>query len=379
MKILHVIVGLDVGGAELMLKRLIGSHQKSPNYKHYVLSLTQIGKVGEQLKALNVEVHALKMTSIFELPLVFFRLIQFLRHSSPDIVQTWMYHSDLLGGLAARLIGNRRIIWGIRTTDVSSGCSSITAVIRKICALLSNWVPETIVCAAQASRDAHIKIGYKSSKMKVIANGFDLFRLAVDESESKNLRSNCSLIDGEIVIGSIGRFNLDKDQHNFVKAAGLLAATNPKLRFLMVGRDLVASNPELMSWIRETGFSEHFILLGERSDVPVCLSAMDIFCLHSRTEGFPNVLGEAMAMGLPCVTTEVGDAALLMGDTGILVPKEDAKALAAGIQNLLDMKSKDRDMFGRNARNRIQDKFSLARTVEQYEVIYNDLKNKGSC
>lgn len=379
MKILHVIVGLDVGGAELMLKRLIEAHQKNPNYKHSVLSLTDIGKVGKQLKALNVEVHALKMTSIFELPLVFFRLIQFLRYNSPDIIQTWMYHSDLLGGLAARLIGNRRIIWGIRTTDVSSGCSSVTTVIRKICALLSNWVPETIVCAAQASCDAHIKIGYKSSKIKVIANGFDLSRLVVDKSESKKLRSNCGLIDREIVIGSIGRFNSDKDQHNFVKAAGLLVATNPKLRFLMIGRGLVASNPELMSWIRETGFSEHFILLGERSDVPVCLSAMDIFCLHSRTEGFPNVLGEAMAMGLPCVTTEVGDAALLMGDTGILVPREDAKALAAGIQNLLDMKSKDRDLLGSNAHSRIEDTFSLARTVEQYEVIYNDLKNKGSC
>jgi glycosyltransferase involved in cell wall biosynthesis len=379
LKILHVIVGLDVGGAELMLKRLIEAHQKNSNYKHSVLSLTDIGTVGKQLKALNVEVHALKMTSIFELPLVFFRLIQFLRYNSPDIVQTWMYHSDLLGGLAARLIGNRRIIWGIRTTDVSSGCSSVTAAIRKVCALLSNWVPETIVCAAQASCDAHIRIGYKSSKMKVIANGFDLSRLVADESESKKLRNNYSLIDREIVIGSIGRFNSDKDQHNFVKAAGLLVATNPKLRFLMVGRDLVASNPELMSWIRETGFSKHFILLGERSDVPVCLSAMDIFCLHSRTEGFPNVLGEAMAMGLPCVTTEVGDAALLMGDTGILVPKEDAKALSTGIQNLLDMKSKDRDLLGGNARSRIRDKFSLVRTVEQYEVIYNDLKNKGSC
>lgn len=221
--------------------------------------------------------------------------------------------------------------------------------------------------------------GYKYSRMKVVANGFDLSRLVVDEFELKKLRTNSGLTEQEIVIGSLGRFNSAKNQHNFVKAAGLLASKNSRLRFLMVGRDLLASNPELMGWIRETGFSEYFILLGERSDIPVCLSAMDIFCLHSRIEGFPNALGEAMAMGLPCVTTEVGDAAFLVGDTGVLVPKEDAEALAAGIQHLLDMKPKDRDLLGSSARSRIEDNFSLARTVGQYEEIYDGLINKGSC
>lgn len=174
-----------------------------------------------------------------------------------------------------------------------------------------------------------------------------------------------------------GRFNPDKDQKNFVMATGRLARINFNVRFMMVGRNLDVNNLDLMHWIKETDHVDRFILLGERSDVSACLSAMDIFCLHSRTEGFPNVLGEAMAIGLPCVATDVGDAALLLGGDGIIVQKENHVLLANGLKKLLALTGEERSLLGRNAKQRINDKFTLSRTREQFEVIYNEVLNGG--
>jgi len=376
MLIVHIIIDLDVGGAELMLKRLIDSHHGNTSYQHLVISLTDIGEVGKQLQAVGIEVKALGMRNLLNLPRILWQLVRLIRTIRPGIIQTWMYHADLLGGLAARLAGNRNVIWGIRTTDIRAGGSRVTLVVRRVCAWLSHWVPDTIVCAAEASRKVHVALGYDAARMKVIANGFDLTRLVSTAEQRKNLRAEFDFQDKELVIGSLGRFNPVKDQENFVRAVGILAQQYSNLRFLMVGRDLEFSNVELTSWIQQTGYADRFVLLGERSDVPACLSAMDIFCLHSRTEGFPNGLGEAMAMGLPGVSTDVGDAALLLGDGGVIVSKEDPAALAQGLEKLLLLKSEERVSLGQKAKQRIHDKFTLAHTRDKFETIYNSILNR---
>lgn len=376
MKILHVIVGLNVGGAELMLKRLIESHSGNTNYLHSVISLTDVGKVGEQLQALGVQVQALGMRTSLDTPRVLWQLTRLIRATQPSIVQSWMYHADLLGGLASRLAGNRHVVWGVRTTEVSSGCSRVTNVLRRLCAFLSHWVPHTIVCAAEESRKVHVSIGYDSTRMEVVPNGFDMSRLVATERQRSGLRAQLGIQEKEIVIGSLGRFNPDKDHHNFVQSAGILADQYSALRFLMVGRDLDSNNTLLARWINETGHADSFILLGERSDVPVCLSVMDVFCLHSRTEGFPNVLGEAMAMGVPSVTTDVGDAAFLLGDSGQVIRKESPKDLADGILKLLLLNPKERTMLGKKAKQRILDHFTLSRACDRFGAIYKNILNR---
>ncbi len=376
MLIMHVIVGLGVGGAELMLKRLIESHQSTFGCRHSVISLTDLGKIGEQLQDQGVEVCALDMRSLIDIPHVLLELMRQIRSSRPSIVQTWMYHADLLGGLAALMAGNRQIIWGIRTTDVKAGGSRITALIRKMCAVLSYRVPRTIVCAAESSRQAHAAVGYDSKRMVVIPNGFDLARLVATAEQREILRSECGFAAEHIVIGSLGRFHPAKDQHNFVRAAGLLADRFPHVRFLMIGRQLDGTNEELGSWIAETGHDDRFVLLGERADAPICLAAMDVFCLHSRNEGFPNVLGEAMAMGLPCVATDVGDAAMLLADTGIVVPRDDSAALAQGVGRILEMESDDRKQLGQEAMARIHSDFTMDRACERFEAIYKQVMVK---
>lgn len=373
----HIIVGLDIGGAELMLKRLLESYCVEVTCRHTVISLTTIGKVGQQLQALGIDVQALGMRNAFCLPRVLWQLARRIRASHPNIVQTWMYHADLLGGLAARLAGNRSVIWGIRTTEFTTGGSRATAAVRKVCAWLSWWVPHSIVCAAEASRRAHVTAGYDAARMVVIPNGFDLPRLVATTDERIALRAWCGFDANNVVVGSLGRFNRDKDQENFVRAAGRLAQQNAQVRFLLVGRDLDAGNIELESWITQTGYADRFVLLGERTDVPVCLAAMDIFCLSSRTEGFPNVVGEAMAMALPCVVTDVGDAAILVSDTGVVVPKEDFVALALGLSKVLEMTVGARQQLGQQAKSRIHAEFTMERARERFETLYRQIIEKG--
>lgn len=372
--ILHVITGLDVGGAEMALYRLILASRDS-EYTHTVIALTSEGGmrprfVESGIKVIVLDVRHSPLSEIWRL----FRLVRALR---PDIVQTWLYHADFFGGLVARMAGIRNVIWGLRTTDVDGGCARATSFVRQLCASLSSRVPHTIVCVAEAARRSHSLIGYDAARMVVVGNGYDLSVLRASQAERNRLRAQCGFGADDIVLGTLGRFNLDKDHANFVQAAGRLARQHDRLRFLMVGKDLDPGNAELRRWIDDTGYADRFVLLGERADAPVCLSAMDIFCLSSRTEAFPNAVGEAMAMGLPCVATDVGDVAVLMADTGVLVPKANPDALAQGVARLLALGPEYRKRMGDRARERIRATYTMTCVRQQFERIYSNVMARG--
>ena len=373
-RVLHVISGLKVGGAEMVLYRLILNSHKG-KFTHAVIALHPEGAMRQRFIDAGIEIVVLdfKRSPVLN----FFRLFFLMYERRPDIVQTWMYHSDLLGGLAARFAGNRNVIWGIRATEVKAGSSRATAVVRWTCAWLSWWVPSIIVCAAEASRRVHVAMNYEAARMVVIPNGFDLTGMVVTANQQTALRETCGFGVDDVVVGSLGRFHPDKDQENFLRAAGMLAQQNAQVRFLLVGRDLDAGNVQLASWLDQTGYADRFVLLGERADAPVCLAAMDIFCLSSRTEGFPNVVGEAMAMGLPCVVTDVGDAAMLLADAGVVVPKEDYVALAKGLARVLEMTPDARQHLGQKAKARIKAEFTMERARDRFEALYEEVIEKG--
>jgi glycosyltransferase involved in cell wall biosynthesis len=372
--VLHVISGLAVGGAEMALYRLILEFRGS-EYTHTVIALTPEGGMYARFVEAGIRLIVL---DVRRSPVShFLRLYRLVRTLRPDIVQTWLYHADFFGGLAARLAGNRNVIWGIRTTDVDGGCARATSFVRKLCASLSRWVPHTIVCVAEAARRSHSLVGYDVDRMVVVGNGFDLSTLTASQSQRSQLRGQCGFDTDDIVLGTLGRFNLDKDHANFVKAAGQLARRHDRLRFLMVGKDLDSDNKDLLRWIDDTGYPDRFVLLGERSDVSVCLAAMDIFCLSSKTEAFPNVVGEAMAMGLPCVATDVGDVAVLMADTGVLVPTANPDALARGVAGLIALGRDYGVQMGQRGRARIHAMFTMACTRKRFETIYDNVLKEG--
>ncbi|MFD2452754.1 glycosyltransferase [Ideonella paludis] len=222
MKVLHIITGLDTGGAELMLYRLT---QELPGVQHFVISLTSMGSVADRLAKAGISVRALNLSPV-NLVRSFFRLYSSCRAINPDVVQTWMVHSDLLGGLAVRLAGVRSLVWGVRTTDYSVESHS-TRLVRWLCARLSRVLPARIVCAAHASLLNSQAAGYAAAKLMVIPNGFDVARLSESLGAGEPMRQTLGLNRDACVVGCLGRYNPAKDHANFVTAAGLLADRFP--------------------------------------------------------------------------------------------------------------------------------------------------------
>lgn len=371
MRILHIIIDLTSGGAELMLKRLVAAQANDPAYEHQVISLRSHATVGPMIQAAGIPVDALGMRSGRDMPRVLSRLVREIRARRPDIVQTWMYHSDLLGGLAARIAGVRHVIWGVRIADISPkmGISGATALVRGACARLSRRLPERIVYVAHSARRVHEKLGYDAAKGVVIPNGYDL----PDPAAADRLRAELGLGADALIVGSAGRFSAQKDPRSFVAAASQLAPRHGKMHFVMIGRNYTAENAELAGWIDAGGHDERFHLMGERHDLAACLAGMDIFCLHSIGEGFPNVVAEAMSVGTPCVVTDVGDAAFLVDETGSVVPPSQPDALAAAIEAMAALEPERRRELGAAARERVASHFSIEAISRQYASLYDSL------
>ncbi len=376
MIILHIISSLNRGGAELMLKRLIKSCDGGTFYRHVVISLTDIGEVGEQLQNAGVDVQALAMRSLLDIPRVLCRLIGLIRIIKPHVVQSWMYHADFLGGLAARLAGSCSVVWNIRCTTIPQDLLSATFWLVRLCAMCSYVVPHSIICCAKSAEALHTKLGYASHNMTVIPNGYDFSVFDRHLNSRVKSRMELGFDDSTIVIGVVGRFDPLKDFHNFVVAASYIVASRGDVKFLMVGRNIEWSNQELCGWIKAEGLEKKFQLVGEQSDVPYFLSAMDIFCLSSVCEGFPNVVAEAMAMGLPSVVTQAGDAADILGDNNFAVPVEDSVLLADALVRMCALDLTERSLIGKKNAEKVRNEYAIEKTWQKYAAVYDKVARK---
>lgn len=374
MKVAHVITSLDTGGAQIMLQQLLAATDRD-RFEPVVFSLTTVGTVGKQLRQMGIPVRALGMRASRPSPRRAALLAWQFRQEQPDLVQTWMHHGDLIGGMAARLAGNIPVVWGIHHTTFDPALlKRRTRLTLATCARLSHWVPDRIVCCAETSRTVHAARGYDASKMLVIPNGFDLTRFQPDPTAREAIRTELGLAPETPLIGLIARFDPQKDQRNFVQAAGLLAAMRPDVHFVLCGDEIDWHNPALAEWVAIAGIHDRCHLLGRRTDTPRIQAALDIGTIASSWgEAFPLVIGEAMASGVPCVVTDIGDSARLVGDTGVVVPPRDAPALAAAWQQLLALSPADRQLRGAAARQRIIDHYNLTDIAHRYERLYQDV------
>lgn len=373
-KVVHVIGGLKVGGAEVALLTLV-EHFKDSEVDCCVFSLGVEGGMRERFERAKVRLHCFdfKHQPIRSA----WSLVQALRRERPDVVQTWLYHADLIGGVLGRLAGCRAILWGIHSIGLAKDAKFSTRVVRRVCAGLSWVVPQLILCVASASKTAHALIGYEARRMVVFHNGYDFSRMVATEGARARLRKAWQVEPGCRLVGTIGRFCDEKDYPNFIRATARIAMEEPDVRFLLVGRGLDSGNQALMQVLDQSGHRDRYILAGERSDVMDCLSAMDLFCLSSRMEAFPNVLIEAMASGLPCVSTEVGDVAKIVADWGVLVPKEDDARLADGIRRMIALPDAARESLGAGARAHVTSEFSIQKSCEAMRAIYERMLGKG--
>jgi glycosyltransferase involved in cell wall biosynthesis len=371
--VLHVITDLRVGGAEMMLHRLLQTAELK-DYSHEVLSLTEVGPVGERLRRLGIATRALGLRRVPD-PVRLIRLARYVKRMRPALVQTWMYHANLIGGLAAKLTRGVPVVWAIHSSALDPKTTHRTTLfVVALCAWLSRWLPDRIVAVSRTSRDHHVRTGYEARKFIVLPNGFDLQQYRPDSATRREARAELGVDEDQILIGLVARIDPVKDHLGFVRAAALLAKRHPGVRFLFCGDGTTPSNQELAFAIDQAALRDRFLLLGAREDVPRIMNALDIATLCSASgEAFPLVVGEAMACGVPCVVTDLGDCAHLVGDTGKVVPTRDPEALAGAWEELVRLGSLGRQGLGVRARTRIETHFSLKRVASDYAAIYRDL------
>jgi glycosyltransferase involved in cell wall biosynthesis/peptidoglycan/xylan/chitin deacetylase (PgdA/CDA1 family) len=368
-RVVHVITDLATGGAETMLHKIV-SRMDRERFESIVVSLRGRGTIGPRIEEAGVPVHAMHMQGVLA-PVAAARLVRTVRSMRPTIVQGWMPHGNLFAAISRAASPRARILWNVRQTidDLRLEKAGTALVIRGAAALAGGV--ERILYNSRTGAAQHEAIGYPSAKTVILPNGFDCERFRPSPSRRAEVRRELGLDDEAVVIGMIGRSHPMKGHDTFFSAAGALAARRPDVRFVLAGRGVSAEDPAFARMVHEQGLHGRIFLLGERADTERIHAATDIATLSSSWgEGFPNVVGEAMACGVPCVVTRVGDAAWIVGDTGTAVPPADPEALLAGWEALVDAGTEGRGRLGERARRRVVDNFELGRVAGQYEAVY---------
>lgn len=364
MKIIHLITGLGLGGAERQLKALVsGSSEKSP-MQHIVISLKDEDIIGKQLRGeKGVRLYCLNLhKSLWGV----WRLYKILRQEKPDVLQTWLYHADLLGTIMGKIAGVSHIVWNIRCSNMElSQYSMVTRVVVKILKNLSRF-PDAIVTNSQAGQDVHAKLGYKPRRWARIPNGIDTDLFQSNPPLGKELRRNLDIPEEAIVVGMLGRVDPMKDHVTFLKAMEILSHSNESLYCVVAGKGTQDAD-----W---TIVPPRLRRLGIRENAGEFLNSLDIMVLSSAFgEGFPNVVGEAMACEIPTIVTDVGDAAVIVQTPEQIVSPRDVDGLILALRRLLSLSPQERKVIGQQSRERVLKTYSLSIMRQRYALFYESL------
>jgi len=369
-RVIFIITGLATGGAETMLFKLC-SRLDRRRFVPSVVSLSDKGVIGPRIEALGIPVYTLGMRPNRLSLAGLLRLRKLVSTLRPNLIQGWMYHGNLAASLAA---GSKPVVWGIRQSLYGLDKERVlTRWVIRLGAVVSRY-SRAIVYNSHTSARQHEAFGFDASRSRTIPNGFDTEVFHPDESARAGIRQELELSDNAILIGLVGRHHPMKDHWNFLNAAALLGKESPDVYFLLAGREVDAGNSILTAMIMEFGLGERVFLLGERKDIPQLNAALDIASSASAWgEGFANVIGEAMSCGVPCVVTDVGDSAWIVGDTGRVVPPRAPETLAVAWKSLIALGRNGRQALGMRARLRVIENFSLGAVVKHYEELYESV------
>lgn len=369
-RVVHVINSLSPGGAERLLLRLL-SELRGSEIQSSVVALTGSGGLRKDFEALGVGVTEIGLKKSPSGLLRLRRLYQLLRAEQPQVVQTWLYHADLLGGLLAYMARVPTIYWNVRHSNpIHPATRTSTRLVVRINAWLSHWLPTKIVFCASAAARIHAKIGYNNDRAITIENGFDTVRFKPGSKIGRRLRKQLGVLEATPLIGLVARYHPHKGHSTFIEAARIHGLTNKETQFVLCGAGIDETNGALTEEVTDAGLEKRFHLLGEVRHVETVLAALTLACSASLDEGFSNALGEAMANGVPCVATDVGASAEILGGTGWIVPPGDASALAAAWSAALQEPSGSLANRASASRERIKQHYTIGRMSERYANLY---------
>lgn len=370
MRILHIINSLEDGGTENTLYKIC---KNDISNKHIVISLTDHGKYFSLINKLGTKIYCIniKFYSIIK----FYRLIRLINFLNPDVIQTWLPHADLIGGVASKFAGIERVIWNIRYSNLVNGVVKFrTILLIKILSKLSHIIPKKIIVNSKIALKNCKNLGYDNGKLSLIHNGYDLS--IFKPYKNKHYIRNKFKIDKNIdILGMVARYDPTKDHENLLKALSILKKTNTKFLCVLIGFNI--NNKNIIKKINELQLRNYVKLIDKRKDIFKYMTAMDVHILSSKTESFPNVVAEAMACATPCVVTNVGDAVLIIGKTGWIASPENPVELANAIEKALIDKSKNNWKKRCNqARLRIKNNFDIIKMIKSYNLIWSNVSRK---
>jgi glycosyltransferase involved in cell wall biosynthesis len=366
-RICHLINGLEAGGSERALVNVV-RHLDPARFRNEVVSLIEPGVFGNDLRVAGIPLTSLGMRRGHPTLSGLARVVHHLRRSRPTILQTWLYHADLLGTAAHYLVPSARLLWNVRCSDIATSPGSTRLLwITRLLARLSAR-PDAVIVNSSAGKSFHEGIGYRPRRWIELPNGVDTQQFRPRSDLRGELRASLGIGTHGPVIGMVARYHPMKDHQTFLQAAAEFARDNPDARFVLCGIDCDRRNEDLDRLILQAGLPGRVVLLGPRAGMENIYPAFDLVTLCSAFgEGFPNVLTEAMACGIPCVATDIGDCREIIGDLGLIVAPRDPAALARAWKAVL---AEPTDALSTRVRARAVERYRIERICQLYEAAY---------
>tara|TARA_B100000795_G_scaffold164042_1_gene123397 strand:+ start:12276 stop:13415 length:1140 start_codon:yes stop_codon:yes gene_type:complete len=372
MKILYIITNLNLGGAEVQLYKLVENLKN--DHKIKVISLLSKGDIGDNLVKLGVELRIIDFSKKRWMLISFLELCSAILKFKPDVVHTWMYHANLIGGLAAKVSRVRNILWSIHHNDLSVAHNKLsTVIIARIGAFISNFVPIEVICVSNDSIKRHIKFGYNRKKMIFIPNGIDVIEFSYINNARKRLFSDYDFPDDAKLIGFASRFDPIKNHEGFFACIADIRITNPQInmQIILSGKNIDKNNIGLVTMINKYDLFECVHLMGLIDDMPVFMSSLDLIVSTSFSEAFSLVLAEALSCETLCVTSIEGDTEEVVEGIGKRVPARNLTLLSNAIITMLNIGSLEKSKLKLKGRDKIKSLYSTDIVFDKYKGLYS--------
>ncbi len=369
-KVAHISTGLETGGAEVQLRRLLSELDKN-KFEMIVISLHKETYLADSIRDLGIPVYSLNLKKN---PLNIKQAYKILKDFNPDVIHGTMYEGGVVGTVLTKFLPKKPpVIWTVHEPLEHYDKEPVRKRLQLRTWGLMSKMPACMMYVSNLNKEQHVDWGFDNSKAIVIPNGVETSRCFPNKEAGLAVRKSLGIPEDAFVIGKIARFHRQKNHIGFMHSAALLAKTHPEVHFMLVGTNVDENNKELVKLRDELGLKDKVHMLGNRQDIPDVVNAFDLATLTSFGEAFPLTLGEAMVSEVPCVATDVGDNDFIIGDTGIITPIGDDQAMADAWKTMVEMDKEEFASLGKAARQRCLENFTLEQQVKQHEDLYQTL------